>query len=174
MFPHRRFNSSTGRTTCFIIYIPRHNVYHAWPNRSKSKLKIILILLCNGGNIEHLLTLIFLTTFQCTLDDDAGQPLTLLVPRGWVVTWHNHLIVQKHEHGTSSAFSQPTTPPETIVFIEFLMSCPQYLFTVFSQSNCSSKLLTNQNKANIYSAASCACLFLVDFFLILSHLPFLA
>ena len=108
---------------------------------------------------------------------------TPLVPRGvWyfniIILWYDDVIqkakLHKDEHSTSSAFSQPTTPPETIVFIEFFMSCPQYLFTVFSQSNCSSKLLTNQNKANIYSAASCACLFLVDFFLILSHLPFLA
>ena len=29
------------------------------------------------------------------------------------------------KHGTSSAFSQPTTPPETIVFIEFFKTCPQ-------------------------------------------------
>ena len=108
---------------------------------------------------------------------------TLLVPRGvWevsiILTWYDDVIqvakFNTDEHGTSSAFSQPTTPPETIVFIEFSDTCPQYLFTVFSQSNCKFKLLANHNTANINTAAFRACLFLVDFFAVLSHLPFLA
>ena len=62
-----------------------------------------------------------------------------LVPRGCAVSEYNHHVVRnakydKDEHGTSSAFSQPTTPPETIVFIEFSKSCSKYLFPVFNQS----------------------------------------
>ena len=63
-----------------------------------------------------------------------------LLRRGWVVGEYNHHVVRgakfhRDEHSTSSAFSQPTTPPETIVFIEFSKSCSKYLFPVFSQSN---------------------------------------
>ena len=66
----------------------------------------------------------------------------------WAVHQHNHLVgILKHQykdkHGTSSAFFQPTTPPETIVYIDFLWPV---------QSACYS-FSANQIAASIYLSA---------------------
>ena len=87
-----------------------------------------------------------------------------LVPRGG---WFSSIIIlscilrhqYSKEHSTSSAFSQPTTPPETIVYIDFLW---------LAQSACFS-FSANQIAASIYLSAfdqsvrvlcwhSCQCL----------------
>ena len=49
------------------------------------------------------------------------------------IFWNTN--TENRQHSTSSAFSQPTTPTDFIVFIVILLSiCSKYLFSFFNES----------------------------------------
>ena len=67
----------------------------------------------------------YVLKFLKNIDDDVRTHhnrscVAVVVYADIIILWYN-----KDEHGTSSAFSQPTTPPENIVYIEFSKSCLQ-------------------------------------------------
>ena len=108
-------------------------------------------------------TLLLIKKGRSTDDDDAGSPPTARASRWVAPSIIIPYCVIKHwytdKHSTSSAFSQPTTPPETIVYIDFLWPAQSACFSFSANQIAASIYLSAFNQSvSVLCWHSCRCL----------------